>query len=263
MIEPITDFASLARSGRRVGRTIEPHDEIGSTSDRARELLASGGADGMVVVAESQTAGRGRNGRRWISPAGRGLFMSAVIEPRLGAERAGELALGAGLAVAAACDPVASVMLKWPNDVVTGDGRKLAGILIETTLSGERVTGAVIGIGVNVEWPPDELPAELRATATSLSELAGAPVDRLALLDRLLDRLSDEVGSIEEGLAPLPRYRERCATLGKHVEVLVGERVVRGVAVDIDETGALVLESGGMRVVLTGGEVRSVRPVLA
>jgi BirA family biotin operon repressor/biotin-[acetyl-CoA-carboxylase] ligase len=263
MISSRTDLVAMARSGRRVGRAIEAHDEIGSTNDRARELLAAGGADGVVVVAGSQTAGRGRNGRRWISPAGRGLFMSAVLEPRLAAERVGELALGAGLAVAAACDPVAPVMLKWPNDVVASDGRKLAGILIETTLSGERVTGAVIGIGVNVEWPVDEVPAELRETATSVAELASAPVDRLALLDRLLDRLADEVGSIEDGTSPLPRYRERCATVGQRVEVLVGERAVTGVAVDIDETGALVVESGGTRVALTGGEVHSVRGVAA
>jgi BirA family biotin operon repressor/biotin-[acetyl-CoA-carboxylase] ligase len=263
MISPLNDLGSLARVGRRVGDAIEAHDQIGSTNDRARELLAAGGADGMVVVAESQTAGRGRNGRRWISPAGLGLFLSAVLEPRLGVQRVGDLALGAGLAVAAACDPVAPVMLKWPNDVVAGDGRKLAGILIETILAGERVTGAVVGIGVNVEWPTAELPPELRETATSLAELAGAPVDRFALLDRLLDRLSEEVRSIEDGVSPLPRYRERCATLGQRVEVHVGERVMRGVARAIDDTGALVVESDGTRTALTGGEVRSVRLVPA
>lgn len=263
MISPLTDLGSVARSGRRVGSVIEAHEEIGSTNDRARELLAAGGADGTVVVAESQTAGRGRNGRRWISPRGRGLFLSAVLEPRIGAERIGELALGAGLAVAAACDPVAPVMLKWPNDVVASDGRKLAGILIETMLAGDRVTGAVIGVGVNVDWPRDELPAELRATATSLAELAGARVDRIALLDRLMAELSVAVRSMEHGVSPLPGYRARCVTVGQRVEVAVGENVVSGWAVEIDETGALVIESDGSRRALTGGEVRAVRQASA
>lgn len=261
MISPLTDLASVARSGRRVGSAIEAHEEIGSTNDRARDLLVAGGADGTVVVAESQTAGRGRNGRRWVSPRGRGLFLSAVLEPGIRPERIGELALGAGLAVAAACDPVTPVMLKWPNDVVAADGRKLAGILIETMLAGVQVTGAVIGVGVNVDWPRDELPAELRATATSLAELAGAPVDRLALLDRLLGSLSDEVRSIELGASPIARYRARCITVGQRVEVVVGENVVSGLASEIDETGALVIESDGGRTALTGGEVRSVRQV--
>ncbi len=232
---------------------------IGSTNDRARDLLGAGAADGLVVVADSQTAGRGRHGRRWVSPPGRGLFLSAVLEPTLRAEDAGELALGAALAVASACEPVAAVMLKWPNDIVDPDGRKVAGILIETVLTGGQVAGAVIGIGVNVDWPREEVPDELLATATSLAELSGAPVDRFALLERLLDALSDEVRGIEDGRSPLPRYRLRCATLGQHVEVVVGERVVRGVATDVDASGALIVEADGRREVLTGGEVRSVR----
>ena len=259
MIASSAGLADAARPGRRVGHAIEAHDVIGSTSDRARELLAAGAADGLVVVAGSQTAGRGRHGRRWVSPPGRGLFLSAVLEPRVRAENVGELALGAALAVASACEPVAPVSLKWPNDVVAADGRKVAGILIETVLEDDRVAGAVIGIGVNVDWPRDELPDELRATATSLAELAGAPVDRLGLLERILDALSDEVRGIEEGRSPLARYRPRCATLGQHVEVAVGERVVRGVATDVDISGGLIVESDGRREVLTGGEVTSVR----
>jgi BirA family biotin operon repressor/biotin-[acetyl-CoA-carboxylase] ligase len=259
MIATSVSLADAARPGRRVGHAIEAHDVIGSTNDRARDLLAAGDADGLVVVADSQTAGRGRHGRRWISPPGRGLFLSAVLEPRIRAEDAGELALGAALAVAEACGPVAGVLLKWPNDVVDAGGRKVAGILIETVLEDGRVAGAVIGIGVNVEWPRDELPDELRATAASLAELAGAPVDRLALLERLLDALSDEVRGIEDGRSPLARYRQRCATIGQQVEVVAGDRVVRGVATGVDASGALIVEADGRRELLTGGEVRSVR----
>jgi BirA family biotin operon repressor/biotin-[acetyl-CoA-carboxylase] ligase len=257
----IASSAGQAPAARRVGRAVERHDVISSTNDRARELLALGGADGMVVVAETQTAGRGRNGRTWISPAGSGLFLSAALEPRVGVDDAGMMALGTALAVQAACDPVAAVGLKWPNDVVAPDGRKVAGILIETMLSGDRVVGAVIGIGVNVDWPPDEVPDDLRGAATSLAELAGAPVDRSALLERLLDALSAEITAIEEGRSPLPRYRLRCSTLGQRVEVAVGDRTVIGIARDIDASGALVVESDGTRHPLTGGEVISVRPV--
>lgn len=253
-------WTDAARAGRRIGHAIEAHDVIGSTNDRARELLADPGADGVVVVADAQSAGRGRHDRRWHSPAGRSLSMSAALHPRLATADAWQLALAAGLAAVEACDPIGETWLKWPNDVVAASGAKVGGILIETVVRDDRLAGAVIGIGLNVGWRREEMPAEIRDTATSLAELAGeTDVDRVALLGRLLDGLSAEVEAIEAGRSPLDRYRARCATLGADATVAIGERTIRGRAIDLDPDGALVVDTGTETVHIGSGEVTAVR----
>ena len=259
MIDLHVDWTDAARAGRRVGHAIEAHATIGSTNDRARELLADPGSDGVAVVADAQTAGRGRRDRTWHSPAGRSLSMSAVVKPHLAARDAWQLALGTALAASEACDPVAPTWLKWPNDVVDADGGKVAGILIETVIEGDRVTGAVIGVGMNIDWRRADMPDEIRATAVSLAELGGGPVDRVGLLDRLLTGLSIELAAIEAGRSPLGRYRARCRTLGSRVTVAVGDRTIEGRAVDLDEDGALVVETIDGRHRVASGEVMGVR----
>jgi BirA family transcriptional regulator, biotin operon repressor / biotin---[acetyl-CoA-carboxylase] ligase len=249
---------------RRIGHRVERHTSIGSTNDRARELLEGADGHGSVVVAEEQTSGRGRRGRTWLSPSGRNLLMSVALVPELAATDAWRLGLATALAVAEACDAVASVALKWPNDIVAAaDGRKLGGLLIETMAEGDRLSGAVLGIGINVNWQRAEMPSELQPDATSLADLAGGPVDREALLDRLLGGLEAEIASIEAGNSPLERYRARCSTLGSAVSVETVEGPVHGRAVDLDSTGALVVEDRqGDRHVVTGGEVTGVRPAV-
>jgi BirA family biotin operon repressor/biotin-[acetyl-CoA-carboxylase] ligase len=249
---------------RRIGRRVERHTTIGSTNDRARELLDGADGDGSIVVADEQTSGRGRRGRTWQSPPGHNVLMSVALVPALAAADAWRLGLATALAVAEACDAVAPVALKWPNDIVAApDGRKLGGLLIETMVEGDRLRAAVLGIGINVNWRVGEMPADLRDEATSLADLAGGPVDREALLDRLLDGLEAEIAAIEAGDSPLERYRARCSTLGSAVSVETVEGTVHGRAVDLDATGALVVEDRhGDRHVITGGEVTRVRPAV-
>ena len=249
---------------RRIGHRVERHTSIGSTNDRARELLEGADGHGSVVVAEEQTSGRGRRGRTWLSPPGRNLLMSVALVPELAAAEAWRLGLATALAVAEACDAVAPVALKWPNDIVAAaDGRKLGGLLIETMAEGDRLSGAVLGIGINVNWQRAEMPPDLQPDATSLADLAGGPVDREALLDRLLNGLEAEIASIEAGDSPLERYRARCSTLGSAVSVETVEGTVHGRAVDLDATGALVVEDRhGGRHVVTGGEVTRLRPAV-
>jgi BirA family biotin operon repressor/biotin-[acetyl-CoA-carboxylase] ligase len=256
------DWTDAARAGRRIGHAIEAHAVIGSTNDRARELLDDPAIDGIVVVADAQSAGRGRRDRRWFSPAGRSLSMSAAVRPRLGARDAWQLAFGTALATAEACESLVETWLKWPNDVVASSDAKVGGILIETIVDGERLAGAVIGIGLNLDWRRADMPAEIRDVATSLADLAPAhAIDRVGLFARLLDALSEEIGAIEAGRSPLPRYRARCRTLGADVTVAVGERTIDGRAVDLDDDGALVVETGDGRVRVASGEVTAVRRV--
>ena len=168
-------LAQLTDPDRRVGRSLEYHERIGSTNDRARERL-TGGDDGVVVVADVQTAGRGRRGRSWESPAGVNLMLSVGLALNLSADVAWQLGASAALAVRAAAAPWAELKVKWPNDLVTPAGEKVAGLLLETALAGDRVVQAIVGIGINVNWERAEMPPEIAARATSLGTL---PAPRL------------------------------------------------------------------------------------
>ena len=262
VLAPMADWSAVVRPRARIGHTLEVHDSIGSTNDRARELLFEAGGDGGVVLAELQTAGRGRRGRTWISPAGLNLTLSVALRPALAAADAWQLGLATALATLKACravSPPDALGLKWPNDVVAAGERKVAGLLLETVLSGERLTGAVLGIGINANWQPSDMPDEVGRTATSLAALAGADVDRVALLDRLLDSLDDEIVAVEAGRSPLARYRAACVTIGRDVMVETATGNVEGRAVGLDASGCLLVETSAGQVALSSGEVASVR----
>jgi BirA family biotin operon repressor/biotin-[acetyl-CoA-carboxylase] ligase len=256
-----TPFGAAVRPGRRIGHRIEVHSTIGSTNDRAAALLAEGG-EGVAVVAEEQRAGRGRRGRSWTSPSGVNLLLSVGVRPALDARRAGWLGMAAALAVHRAASSAVSagaIGLKWPNDLVAADDRKVGGLLVDTALGGDRVAGAVIGIGLNVNWAVADMPDEIRPTATSLAELRGAAVDRAALLGTLLEALEEELGDLETGLSPRDRYRAVCRTLGRDVVVEIGGRRMEGRAADVDADGALVLQTAHGAVTVTAGDVVRVR----
>lgn len=262
VLAPLTDWSAAVRARARIGHTLEFHESIGSTNDRAHELLFEAGGDGGVVLAEVQTAGRGRRGRAWISPGGVNLTLSVALRPALAAADGWQLGLATALATLEACrtaTPASALGLKWPNDVVAGDERKVAGLLIETVMSGERLTGAVLGIGINANWRPAEMPEEIAGRAMSLSALAGADVDRVALLDRLLDALDEEVLAVEAGHSPLARYRAACVTIGREVAVDTAAGIVHGRAVGLDANGSLLLETTGGQIALSTGEVANVR----
>ncbi|HET8777626.1 MAG TPA: biotin--[acetyl-CoA-carboxylase] ligase [Candidatus Limnocylindria bacterium] len=250
---------------RRIGRAIEAHESIGSTNDRARALLDGGSADGVVVVAEQQTAGRGRRGRTWLSPPGLNLMLSICLQPRIAASDAWQLGLASALAVLGAARTHAPVALKWPNDVVADDGRKVAGLLVETMADGDRLTGAIVGIGINANWSSADMPDEIAAGATSLADLAGGPIDRVRLLADVLEAFEDELSRIEAGASPIDRYRAACTTLGTMVSVATPTGVVDGRAVDLDAAGSLVVDAadGGRHVISTGEVVRVARAVPA
>jgi BirA family transcriptional regulator, biotin operon repressor / biotin---[acetyl-CoA-carboxylase] ligase len=252
-------FAEIAHPGRRIGHRVEWHATIGSTNDRARELLDRPDGEGTAVVADEQLSGRGRRGRAWTSPPGLNLMVSVGLRPRLSAAEAWMLGPAAALAARAACGHVARVDLKWPNDLVAPDGRKVGGMLVETAIHDEALAAAVVGIGINVNWRVADMPAELAPTATSLAELADRPIDRAALLARLLNALDAELSAIEAGGSPLPRYRAACVTIGRAVTVDVGGWVVSGQAVDLDPGGALVVDTADGPVTITTGEVVSAR----
>ena len=231
-----------------IGRDIEYHQALASTQDRARARAAAGSAP-AVVVADHQTAGQGTRGRSWDARPGTSLLASWLFRPA--PAEPGLFALLAGVAVARALARLgmSDASLKWPNDVEAGQ-KKVAGALAHATTDGEGGS-LVLGIGVNVHQRLDDFPGELRATATSLA-LAGHAVDRLSLLVEL-SREFERVALPAERKAALAEWRTRSTLLGREVEVTrEGRPVVRGVAKDIAEDGALIV--GSERVVV--GDVR-------
>lgn len=245
---------------RRIGWSVEAHEEIDSTNERARALLETPNGAGVAVVAELQTAGRGRHGRTWSSPAGVNLMVSVGLRPAIAAADAWMLSAAAALALREACTRVlpAGVPvpgLKWPNDLVDDSGRKLAGILVETAVAGSRLEHAVIGTGVNVNWPRSAMPAEIAERAIALCDLAGATVDRVALLDAYLGELDRRVRALEAGESPLDAYRTASWLDGRRVRVAFGMRELEGRVTGIGSGGRLLLETDDGPIRLDHGEV--------
>jgi BirA family transcriptional regulator, biotin operon repressor / biotin---[acetyl-CoA-carboxylase] ligase len=218
--------------------------EIGSTNTALLEEARAGAPEGRVLVADHQSAGRGRLGRTWQAPPGSSLLVSVLLRPPLPPERLHLVTVAAGLAAADACREVAgaAVSLKWPNDLLHGD-RKLAGLLAESIVSDGRVGALVVGMGLNVSWPAT-LPAELATTATALNHVVGGPVPRGPLLVAYLRNLDGRCRDLAAGggEALLDELRGRCATLGRRVRVELPGGAVEGTARDVTPEGHLVVE---------------------
>ena len=246
-----------------LGRTIHFHETLASTNELAFRLAHDGAEHGEVVVTEQQTAGKGRRGRTWVSPPGLNLYFSAILRPELPPQRAPELTLVAAVALTEVLrEAGAEASIKWPNDVQI-DGRKVAGILTELSAEPERVHFVVVGIGVNLNAQPEHFPEDLRATATSLAMARGQRVPRALLAASLWNRLEEWLDLHQEvGFdAVRQRWKELSSTLGQDVLVRTDRREFRGLAEDIDTSGALLVrtEDGSVERVLAG-DVERLRP---
>ena len=249
-----------------LGRAIHFHETVGSTNELAFRLAHDGAEHGEVVVAEQQTAGKGRRGRAWISPPGLNLYFSAVLRPELPSQRAPELTLVAAVALTEVLrESGAEAFIKWPNDVQI-DGRKVAGILTELSAEPERVHFVVLGVGVNLNAQPGHFPEELRSTATSLALVRGQRVPRALFAAALWNRLEEWLDlHLETGFAAVrQRWKELSSTLGQEVLVRTDRREFQGLAEDIDTSGALLVRTkdGSIERVLAG-DVERLRPQVA
>ena len=228
-----------------LGRSFRHYDEIESTNVEARALALGGAPEGTVVVAERQSAGRGRLGRRWTSPAGKGLLFSVVLRPNLAMSDAHMLTLVTAVAAAEAIEAQTRipVSIKWPNDLFIGD-KKVGGILMEVAGEQDEVDWVVVGIGINVNTEFVELPVALRRTATSLQMVGEQPVDRSTLLAALLLSLETQYArAVASGFENIiSSFRQRDYLLKKSVSVETREGPVVGRASGIDERGALLVE---------------------
>lgn len=231
----------------------------GSTNADLTAAVREGTAGpGDVLVAETQTAGRGRHGRNWETPAGTALTFSFVVDLTV-APAPGWLPLVTGLGVVDGLRRVGAPggpRLKWPNDVLAADGRKLVGILAELVTPGV----AVVGVGINVNQEQGDLPVD---TATSLAVAGGAPQDRTAVLVAVLGGLSVRLRQwTEDPSAAADDYRAACATIGRRVRVeLPGDALLLGEAVDVDAEGRIVVAGEAGRRAVAAGDVTHLRAV--
>ena len=261
----------MSLNTRFVGQNVTYFKSVDSTNRVAKELAQNGAAEGSLVIAGSQSHGRGRLGRQWLSPPDTSLLMSVIFQPDLTPLQAARVTMVCSLAVVDAIEETTSliVRIKWPNDIMV-KGRKLGGILAELGLSQGKLSFVVVGLGLNVnvsfddqsaEYPVDAAPntaqASLRSLAdrsTSLSQELGRNVPRLTLLSKLLTSIEKRYEALRAGHIPNPEWGERLETLGQRITVTTGTEVVVGRAEGVDENGALLLrlDNGAQTRILVG-----------
>ena len=223
-------------------------EAVGSTNDWLLQQAAAGEGEGLVAVADHQSAGRGRRDRIWMAPPKSSLLASILLRPDLPADRLQLVTAAVALSAAQACRDLAGIApdLKWPNDL-TVKGRKLAGILAESTIGADGIA-VVVGLGLNVNWLNDP-PTELAAKAVALNQLSPKVPEPAALLTTLLIDLDLRIRDWEQVGSD---YRSRCSTVGQKVSIDLGSEQFKGEAVGLDPAGRLEVQPDG------GGETRTI-----
>jgi len=253
-VDTLRHDAILAAAGLPAEHPLHLLPVTDSTNLVLRRMAARGAAHGTAVLAETQTAGRGRLGRSFLSPTG-GVYLSVLLRPQVSPQELMPLtalmAEAARQAVSDACGLAPGI--KWVNDLVV-NGKKLAGILTELSVSPDgRADWAICGVGINCNAPADAFQPEVRQLCTGLSQCLGRPVDRSDLAGALLRRIL-EAAEFSDVPARMERYRKACITLGQQVRVLGGGETYEALARDVDGEGALLAEDarGVLRRVFSG-----------
>ncbi len=251
------DTISEGLTTQVLGRSIVCYESVGSTNEIAKDLARQGAASGTLIVADHQTAGKGRQGRKWIAPPGSSLLFSLILYPSFTSSRLPRLTMAGALAVAQAVEKSTQlpVHFKWPNDILLRD-KKAGGILIEASTTREMVNYAILGVGLNVNVDVREIP-ELIDTATSLSIELGDRVSRVDLLRVFLECMEKEYGLLEQGQSPHERWAARLPMLGQMVQVATPWATESGRAEAVDAEGSLILRrDDGTAVHITVGDVQ-------
>ena len=232
------------------GQDIVYFKEIDSTNRYAKKLAGQGAAHGTMVLADTQTAGRGRRGHSWISPAGSSISMTLILRPDVPSAQVAKISLLTALATANAIRRVTGldVRIKWPNDIVAG-GRKVCGMLMEMDATPEKVASVVAGVGINVHQT--QFPEEIAHSASSLDLLAGRRISRADIVRAFLQEYERVWALGDEAM--MRAYRERSATIGQRVQVIGLNGTYTGTAEGVTDSGSLLVradEDGGVREVL-------------
>jgi BirA family biotin operon repressor/biotin-[acetyl-CoA-carboxylase] ligase len=253
------DLIKSGLSSSLFGVNIVYHTALGSTNDLAKDLALRGAPEGTVVVTEEQTAGKGRRGRSWLAPSKTNLLFSILLRPALSPNRVFSLTMALALAALEAIEGETglSCMIKWPNDLYVGR-RKLGGILTEFSIKDEQVDWVVLGLGLNVNWCPEQEKEVSGFPATSILAETRQRFSRNEMLVQILKRFESHHERLFSGGGGdlYRKWNEYSLVLGKEVVIEAEDKRTTGKAVRIDENGALILEDGSGRVhVITHGEV--------
>ena len=253
------DLLALLEPGMTIGRDIRVFQETTSTNDVVDKLGRDDVKEGVVVFAESQTRGRGRLGRNWVSAQGKGLWFSVLLRPPMNPRAATQLTVASATALARALRKRAGIRaeIKWPNDILINE-RKVCGILTEMAAELDKIRYLVLGIGVNVNFAPDDFPPELRQTATSLSIEAGRHFSRAEIATSILRELDECYRAVRSGQFEkiADEWEANCTTIGHNVEIACGNRTVSGRAESLDAEGALLIRTQhGHLERIVGGDV--------
>lgn len=248
---------ALRGSEPTIGREISVYKQTDSTADLIERLAVDRSEEGMVIFAEAQAKGRGRRGRKWVSPTGAGLWFSVLLRPTWPPQAVTRITILSAVALVNALREVCDLpaQLKWPNDVLL-NGKKVAGILTEMEADSDSVRFVNLGIGVNVR--PIDFPPEVQPIATTVDDVAGRAVRRVDLAVSILahlDRYYKQAST--DGFDSITRaWGDHCATLGKRVTILVGARRVEGQAMALDENGSLLVrDDAGRTECIVGGDI--------
>jgi BirA family biotin operon repressor/biotin-[acetyl-CoA-carboxylase] ligase len=262
------DDSVLPVATRRVGRPLWHYETVASTMPLAHELAAAGAADGTALVAEEQTAGRGRRGRAWAAPKGSAILCSLICRPPLRPDDLFLLTAAVSVGLCTGIERVTGLRprVKWPNDLLL-DGRKLAGVLCESRFAGTGLAHAIVGFGLNVNLQAADFPHVPGAVPpTSLALALGRPVDRLELLRAILEEIDAAYDLLWQGDLDRVRadWQSRLAGLGEAIRVVTEQGTVVGDFIGVDRTGALLLRTGGQTErILVGDVITGPRPAPA
>lgn len=238
-------------------------EAVDSTNDRLKDLARAGAPEGTCVAAGMQTGGRGRQGRRFVSPAGTGMYFSALLRPEAPVEECMHLTCAVAVAAAQAVEQICGItpQIKWPNDLCR-DGRKLGGILTEVSARDGRLEWAVVGIGINCRTPAGGFPDPIRQIAASLEEMGGSAPEPRELARAMAEKMRDLAATfLSEKARWMEEFQKLCVTTGRDVCVISPSDSRRGRALEVDLQGGLIVEFlDGSREVVSSGEV-SVRGI--
>jgi BirA family transcriptional regulator, biotin operon repressor / biotin---[acetyl-CoA-carboxylase] ligase len=245
-------------AGKFIGHWLHYYEEIGSTNDEAFRLGVAGAPEGTALIAESQSAGKGRMQRVWHSPAGANIYTSVILRPTFEPSRAPQISIVAGVAVAETLNAYCpgKVWLKWPNDVLIG-GKKICGILAQMKMAISAIDFVVVGIGINVNLKHEEFPRDIQEIATSLALETGREISRLELIISLYENMAkwyrdltqNGFGSIKE------KWLGLSSMIGQPVSVMFRQEAVSGKAIGLDDDGSLILLTVGNAIVkVTAGD---------
>lgn len=258
----ISELKNILKDSKTIGRNIIYFETLNSTNTYAMGLSEKGCEDGTIIIANSQSSGRGRFNRSWLSPPNKNLYMSIILKPCVSSRDASILSIMTAVACINGLRRISNIetSIKWPNDILVKD-RKLGGILIETKYENKKVSIAIIGIGINVNFRSYEMPDEIRAIATSLEEETGLYYSRTEVASKILIELDVWYNLFLNGDKEtiIKEWLRFSSTIGKYIKVKIGDSIHSGTAIGIDDEGRLLLKNGSNVIKISSGDVTVIR----